>query len=110
MTQHTEVEDLAEHVPEGRDPDVAWLLVSAPQHRVQPFLYAHAVVVSATEGEGYGPLTLIVVCGRAGYADAAQLAHDQGNRLRSGWFVVKQFGAYADAYRAAAQFHTEGVF
>jgi len=110
MTHDTEVgNDLTEHLPEGRDPDIAWLLVAAPKARVQPYLYDHAVVVGDTEGEGYGPLTLVVVCGRAGRADAAPLARYQADRLRSGLYVTRQFGSYAAAYEAAGRFHTEGV-
>lgn len=90
---------------EARDPDVAWLLVGTSRDRVEPYLYSSAVVVSATEGEGYGPLTLIVVCGRPGRSDATYLALYQADRIRSGLMPVWVCETYATAYRAADRFH-----
>lgn len=103
----SEVEqDLLTHLPEGRDPDVAWLLAAAPQERVQTYLYGHAIIVSASESP---EMTLVVVCGRPGRSEASWVASEQAARLRSGLIWVSEHPTYARVYAEAERLLQEAA-
>jgi hypothetical protein len=110
LTDTQVVEDTTRHLPLGQDPDIRWLLVSGEEDYVKAYLYESARIVSHNPGEGYGPVSLVVVCGRPGRGDADYYANYQADRLRSGLIQVSVHPTYHLAYEAALAVHRGDLY
>jgi hypothetical protein len=107
LTHDQIAEDMNRHLPLGQDPDIRWLLVGGEEDYVRAYLYETSRIVSHNPGNGYGPFSLVVVCGRPGRGDAQYYADYQADRLRSGLIQCTVHPTYHLAYEAAGKFEGE---
>jgi hypothetical protein len=77
------------------DTNVRWIVTNAPRETAERYAYGTTHVVRDYPGEGYGPVTLLVV---ATLGNVSFSADYQADRLRSGLYVAVVAETYADAH------------
>ena len=94
-----------ERITTVSDTDVRWIVTNAPRATAERYVYGTAHVVRDYPGEGWGPVTLIVV---AALDNVAYLADYQADRLRSGMYVARVVETYADAHAVMVRACADG--
>ena len=88
------------------DKDVRWIVTNAPRETAERYAYGQTHVVMDFPGEGYGPVTVLIVANNFG--DVQFSADYQAERLRSGMYVAVVAVTYADAHAVLVRANSEG--